>query len=87
MENVYSSKGFTLIELMIVVAIIGILSALAIPNFQKFRSKAIQAEAKANLGAIHTCQMVYFGDFNTFAGGPHAFLDARYIPVNRDEAI
>jgi len=74
-------QGFTLIELMIVVSIIGILSAMAIPNFQKFRARAIQAEARANLGAINTCQTVYFGDFDTFAGGPEAFLDIRYIPV------
>jgi len=74
-------KGFTLIELMIVVAIIGILSALAIPNFLKFRSKAMQAEARANLGALHTCQTVYFSDFDTYAGGAEAFLLTRFIPV------
>ena len=80
--KVYSErKGFTLIELMIIVAIIGILSALAIPNFQRFRSKAIQAEARANLASIHTCQIVYFGDYNTFAGGPDAFTNSRYVPV------
>lgn len=81
MEGKKRVKGFTLIELMIVVAIVGILSAMAIPNFQKFRSRAIQAEARANLGAINTCQTIYFGDFDTFAGGPNAFLDIRYVPV------
>jgi len=47
-------KGFTLIELMIVVAIIGILAAIAIPNFLKFQAKSKQSEAKSNLGAIFT---------------------------------
>ncbi len=59
-------KGFTLIELMIVVAIIGILAAIAIPNFLKFQAKSKQSEAKANLGAIYTGQISFFGEANTF---------------------
>ena len=54
-----SKKGFTLIELMIVVAIIGILAAVAIPNFLSMRYKAKTSEAKANLGAIRTCEEAY----------------------------
>jgi len=48
------AKGFTLIELMIVVAIIGILAAIAIPNFMKFQARAKQSEAKSNLKAFFT---------------------------------
>ncbi len=54
--------GFTLIELMIVVAIIGLLAALAIPNFIKFQARSRQSEAKANLKAYFTAQKAYYGD-------------------------
>jgi type IV pilus assembly protein PilA len=60
-------KGFTLIELMIVVAIIGILAAIAIPNFLKFQAKSKQSEAKSNLGAIFTGQISYFGENNDYS--------------------
>ncbi len=61
-----NKKGFTLIELMIVVAIIGILAAIAIPNFMKFQAKSRTAEAKTNLGAIFTAETSYFGDSNQY---------------------
>ena len=63
-----NKKGFTLIELMIVVAIIGILAAIAIPDFLKFQARAKQSEAKGNLGAIFTTQVAYFGEYNTYGG-------------------
>ncbi|MEE8492602.1 MAG: prepilin-type N-terminal cleavage/methylation domain-containing protein, partial [Nitrospirales bacterium] len=57
-----NQKGFTLIELMIVVAIIGILAAIAIPNFLKYQAKSRQAEAKINLGGIFVAETSYFGE-------------------------
>ena len=68
-----NKKGFTLIELMIVVAIIGILAAIAIPDFLRFQAKAKQSEAKTNLGAIFTTQVAYFGEQNTYAGSALCF--------------
>jgi type IV pilus assembly protein PilA len=59
-------RGFTLIELMIVVAIIGLLAALAIPNFIKFQARARQSEAKTNLRAIFTAEKSYYGDKQIF---------------------
>ena len=55
-------RGFTLIELMIVVAIIGILAAIAIPNFMKFQAKSKQSEAKTNLKSLYTAQKAFFGE-------------------------
>jgi len=66
LNKLRSKKGFTLIELMIVVAIIGILAAIAIPNFLKFQAKSKQSEAKSNLGAIYTGQISYFGESNSY---------------------
>ena len=59
-------RGFTLVELMIVVAIIGILAAIAIPNFAKFQARAKQSEAKANLKGIYTAKHASYGELDTF---------------------
>jgi type IV pilus assembly protein PilA len=59
-------KGFTLIELMIVVAIIGILAAIAIPNFIKFQARSKQSEAKTNLKALFQAEKSYFAEKDSF---------------------
>ncbi len=53
-ENVLNSKGFTLIELMIVVVILALLASIAIPNFIKIQDRAKEAKVK---GAAHTVQL------------------------------
>lgn len=60
------SGGFTLVEIMIVVTIIGILAAIAIPNFLSYQSKARQSEVKMHLQAIHSAQSTYFAENDTY---------------------
>lgn len=79
-----NQKGFSLIELMIVVAIIGILASIAIPNFQRFQAKAKQSEAKGQLQAYYTAQQAfrnewnfYFGDFRDVGFSPEGDLKYR----------
>ena len=62
----HGKKGFTLIELMIVVAIIGILAAIAIPNFLRYQTKSKQTEAKTSLGAIGTNAEAYRAEADTY---------------------
>jgi len=66
MKVLKSKAGFSLIELMIVVAIIGILAAVAIPNFLRFQAKSRQAEARTVLSAIYTSQKAFSQEWQTF---------------------
>lgn len=58
--------GFTLVELMVVVAIIGLLSAVAIPNFRKYQAKAKMSEAKLQLSSVYTAETAFYSDFNIY---------------------
>ena len=65
--KIKNQEGFTLVELMVVVAIIGILSAVAIPNFQKYQAKSKTSEAKLALAAIYSAETAFFSDADTYA--------------------
>ncbi len=84
---VQNKKGFTLIELMIVVAIIGILAAVAIPNFIRYQLKAKTAEAKINIGAIRVLEEAYAAEQNEYLGcastpaGAPGFAKAAWVAV------
>ncbi len=66
MRRLDQQKGFSLTELMIVVAIIGILATIAIPSFMSYQAKTKQVEAKNNLVAIHTGEIAYFAENNSY---------------------
>lgn len=65
-----NSKGFTLIELMIVVAIIGILSAIAIPKFADLIRKSNEGATKGNLGALRSSISIYYGEMEGWFPAP-----------------
>ena len=75
--KIRSSKGFSLVELMIVVAIIGILASIAVPTFNSFRAKSRQAEAKTLLSSLYTGQKAFFAEWSMYFGD---FRDIGFTP-------
>ena len=67
LSKIRNRKGFTLIELMIVVAIIAILAAIAIPNFLKFQAKSKQSEARTILTGVYEAELAFFATENYFS--------------------
>lgn len=62
-----AQRGFTLIEVMIAVAIVGILASVAIPGYIRYSLRSKSAEAKLNLAAIKTSQFAFFANNDNFA--------------------
>lgn len=66
MKRFKSNEGFSLVELMIVIVIIGVLAAVAVPIYSSNVQKAKMAEADAALGSIRTQLRVYFAENGTY---------------------
>lgn len=72
-----SQRGFSLVELMVVVAIIGILASIAVPAVSKFMAKARQSEAKSNLSSLYSAEKSFFSEYTTY---DNRFAAVGYAP-------
>lgn len=59
-------RGFTLVELLIVVAIIGVLSTIGVPTFRRMIQKSKKSEAKVNLGGVYTSEAAFNAEYNYY---------------------
>jgi type IV pilus assembly protein PilA len=78
-----NEKGFTLIELMIVIAIIGILAAIAIPNFVSYRQRSYNSAAQSDLKNATTAQEAYYVDWGIYADTATKLGDGGWVNTSK----
>ena len=64
--NLSRNNAFSLVEMMVVIAIIGILSAIGIPKYQQFKAKSVQSQAVEGLGSIYKLNQIYFSNNDAY---------------------
>ena len=82
MNKKRNQKGFTLVELLIVIAIIGILAAIAIPQFSTYRVRAYNATALADIKNAYTAGQAFFSDSPTGTLDNTSIATSGYNPTN-----
>jgi type IV pilus assembly protein PilA len=78
LKKVTSSEGFTLLELIVVVAVLGILVAIAIQQFQLYRARAIDASMRSDLKNAALAMESYYGEFLSYPATESAILMVGY---------
>ena len=78
LNKMKDQKGFTLIELMIVIAIIGILAAIAIPQFSAYRKRSYDSSAQSDLRNAATAQEAYYVDNSTYCNDTATLIGPTY---------
>jgi type IV pilus assembly protein PilA len=78
MDKKKREPGFTLIELMIVIAIIAVLAAIAIPNFMRFQMKARQSEARILLSGLYGAEVAFFAEASRFSSD---YMEIHFSPI------
>ena len=78
LNKMKEQKGFTLIELMIVIAIIGILAAIAIPQFSAYRKRSFNSAAASDIRNAATAQEAYFVDNQGYTATTTTLIGATY---------
>ncbi len=79
-----NQKGFTLIELMVVIAIIGILAAIAIPQFAAYRDRSYGAEIEKFANTYANAQEAYYVDYDTYTADDLTGNDTYGVPDLKD---
>lgn len=87
LNKMKNQKGFTLIELMIVIAIIGILAAIAIPQFSAYRKRSYDSSAQSDLKNATTAQEAYFVDESRYCGTEATLTGATYGLYLSDQVV
>ena len=87
LNKMKDQKGFTLIELMIVIAIIGILAAIAIPQFNAYRKRSYNSSAIADLRNAATAQEAYFVDESTYCHSTGTLIGPTYGLYLSDKVV
>ncbi|MDJ0727217.1 MAG: type IV pilin-like G/H family protein [Prochloraceae cyanobacterium] len=83
-NNKKNSKGFTLLELLIVVVILGIISAIAIPSFLNQAAKAKETEARQNISTFNKYQQLYYLENTSFANSFNALAMGNITDINSE---
>ena len=87
LKRMKNEGGFSLVELMTAVGIIGVMSSVAVPKYQKFRANAAQSEAQSSLSSIYTLQQLYFVEKDVYASMKLNYTGREFTGLNSADQL